>query len=130
MNRRELEKKLGQVTSDLLQEKGYIAFVDVFIKLGYLTPENYEAWCRKRVPFLEKGIQVNLTKINFIMKTVCRNCRKGKLRESWTDYQSWGSGKKVRLRFSNSGEEAIERTYATHLLKPLLMEPTEDEADQ
>lgn len=118
MNRRDLQKKLGPVTEELLREKGYIAFVDVFMKLGYLDPKDYEAWRMKRVPYLEKVIKVNLGKINFIMKTVRRNCRNGNLKESWTGYKSWGKGQKVWLRFSRSGEEAIEQTYATHFFKP------------
>lgn len=54
----------------------------------------------------------------FVMKTVRKNCRNGNCRESWTGYTSWGKGRKMELRFSRSGEEAIERTYATHFLKP------------
>ena len=117
MNRRDLEKKLSRVTSELLLEKGYISFVDVFIKLGYLNPKDYEAWRMKRIPFLEKVIGVNLGRINFIMKAVRKNCRKGNMKESWTGYKSWGKGKKVSLQFSKTGEEAIEKTYATHFLK-------------
>ena len=117
MNRKQLESKLGVVTSGLLREKGYIAFVDVFMRLGYLDPKDYENWRMKRVPCLERVITVNLSKINFIMKTVRRNCRNGNLKENWTGYKSWGKGKKIWLRFSKSGEDSIEKTYATHFLK-------------
>jgi hypothetical protein len=72
----------------------------------------------KRVADLEHVITANLSKINFIMQTVRKNCRNGGCRESWTEYKSWGKGRKVFLRFSKSGEESIERTYATHFLKP------------
>jgi len=124
MNRNDLQKKLGPITSELLRENGYIAFVDVFMKLGYLDPKDYEAWRMKRVPFLEKVINVNLGKINLIMKTVRRNSRNGCLRESWTGYKSWGKGRKIQLRFSETGGEAIEKTYATHFLRP---QPIEQE---
>jgi hypothetical protein len=118
MNRRELESKVNGITGKLLREKGYIAFVDVFMELGYLSQKDYEAWRKKRVPFLERVITVSLGKISFIMKTVIRNSRRGNLRESWTGYKSWGKGQKVWLRFSKSGEEAIEKAYATHFLYP------------
>ncbi len=118
MNQQELATKLSTIASDLLRTKGYISFVDVFIQLGYLDPADYEKWRRKRAPCLERLIKVNLNKINFIMKTVRKNCRNGGLKESRTDYRSWGKGAKTTLRFSKSGEEAIERTYATHFLKP------------
>lgn len=117
MNRKQLESKLSEVTSDLLREKGYISFVDIFIKLNYLDQKEYENWRMKRVPYLERVITANLSKINFIMKTVRKNCRQGELEESWTGYKSGGKGRKISLRFSKSGEESIERTYATHFLK-------------
>ena len=65
--RRELSKKIAPIGSELLKEKGYISFVDVFIKLGYLSQEDYERWRMKKVPYLEKVIKTNLGKINFIM---------------------------------------------------------------
>ena len=118
MNRQHLQTKLGKVTSELFREKGYVAFVDVFMKLGYLAPKDYESWRMKRVPDLESVVGVNLGKINFIMKTVRKNCRDGGCRESRTGYKSWGKGRKLWLRFSKSGEESIERAYATHFLEP------------
>jgi hypothetical protein len=71
----------------------------------------------KRVPYLERLIKVNLGKINFIMKTVRRNCINGNLNPSWTGYKSWGKGNKIDLRFSKTGESNIEKSYATHFVK-------------
>lgn len=70
MNRNQLESKLSVVTSELLQEKEYISFVDIFIKLNYLDRKEYENWRMKRIPYLERVITTNLSTINFIMKTV------------------------------------------------------------
>ena len=105
------------MTSELLREKGYISFVDVFMKLGYLDPTDYEDWRRRRVSDLERVIKVNLSKINFIMRTVRKNCVNRGLKPSWTGYKSWGKGKKTWLRFSKSGHETIEETYATHFIR-------------
>ena len=118
MNRSDLQKKLSPVITELLNEKGHIVFNDVFVKLGYLDPEDYERWRLKQVPYLEKVIKLNLGTISFIMKTVRKNCINGKLRESWTGYCSWGKGRKINLRFSKSGKEYIEKAYATHFLFP------------
>jgi hypothetical protein len=118
LNRRDLERKLSIVTSDLLNEKGYISFVDVFMKLGYLSQADYEDWRFKRVHYLERVIGVNLAKINFIVKTVRRSSLNGQLRPSWTAYKSWGKGRKTDLRFSKSADRNIETTYATHFVKP------------
>lgn len=117
MNRKELHKKAMLVTGPLLKEKGYISFVDVFLKLAYLDLKDYEDWRRKRVSYLEKVIKVNLGKVNFVMKAIRQNSLNGKLKPSWTSYKSWGKGRKIELRFSKTGEENIERLYATHFVK-------------
>jgi hypothetical protein len=97
LNRKQLDVKLGTVTSELLEEKGYISFVDVFMRLDCLDYKDYENWRMKRVPYLESVIKINLSKINSIMKTVRRNCLNGNLNPSWSAYKSWGKGKKIDL---------------------------------
>ena len=118
MNRTEIQKKLSTVTSALLQEKGYISPVDVFMRLDRLSAKDYEAWRRGRVAYLEAVIQGNLNQISFIMKTLRRNSLNGGLKASWTGYNSWGKRGGKRLRFSKSGAPQIEAAYATHFVKP------------
>jgi hypothetical protein len=117
LNRKQLESKLSAVTSELLREKGYISFIDVFMRLGYLDPKDYENWRMKRVPYLERVIKTNLGRINFIMKTVRRNSLHGKLQPGLTGYKSWGKGRKIDLRFSKFGDSNVEKLYATHFVK-------------
>lgn len=116
MNNSELQKKALQITGTLLKEKGYISFVDLFIKLGYLEPQNYEKWRRGQIPYLEKSIDLNLKKISFVMKAVKANCERGNLRASKTVYKSWGKGSNKILKFSKSGARNIEALYSTHFL--------------
>jgi len=66
LNRRKIEKRLSGITSNLLREKGYISFVDVFISMEKLSKEDYENWRFKKVPYLERVIKVNLAKINLL----------------------------------------------------------------
>jgi hypothetical protein len=117
-NRQDLVGVLSTITSELLKEKGYICFVDVFMKLGYLSKSDYENWRFRRVSPLERVLRVNLSRINFIMKTVRRNSLNGHLNPSMTVYKSWGKGKKTLLQFSKSGDPTIEAAYATHFVKP------------
>jgi hypothetical protein len=117
-NRQDLERALSTITSELLKEKGYLCFVDVFIKLGYLSKSDYENWRFKRVSPLERVLSLNLSRIHFIMKTVRRNSVNGHLKPSMTVYKSWGKGKKTLLQFSKSGDPRIETAYATHFVKP------------
>jgi hypothetical protein len=125
-NRRDLEKALHPITSELLREKGYICFIDVFMKLGYLSLSDYESWRLKRVPCLERVLTLNLAAINFVMKTVRRNSLNGHLKPSMTVYTSWGKGKKVLLQFSKSGDPALETAYATHFVRPQRIDTAPD----
>jgi hypothetical protein len=83
-NRQDLGRALSTVTSELLKEKGYICFVDVFMKLGHLSKSDYENWRLKRVSPLERVLKLNLSCINFIMKTVRRNSLNGHLKPHMT----------------------------------------------
>jgi hypothetical protein len=114
--------ELGRITSALLQEKGYIAPVDVFLRFGYLTQADYDRWRRGQIPALERVIQLNLTRITFLMQALRRQSLQGHLRPSPTVYTSWGSGPRRRLRFSVSGQAQIEAAYATHYLRPHVKE--------
>jgi len=125
-NRKDLLRALSTITSELLNEKGYICFVDVFMKLGYLSKSDYENWRFRRVSSLERVLTVNLSRINFIMKTVRRNSLNGHLKPSMTIYKSWGKGKKTLLQFSKSGNPTIETASATHFVKPNSTEMTPD----
>jgi len=122
LNRKEIIRKISVATSELLVEHGHISFVDLFQKLGYLSKHDYEKWRKGQVPYLEKVVQVNLKKISFIMKTVVKNSRNGKLKESWTSYKKWGKGPKQELIFTRRRNPYIEKTYSTHFLKPQVSE--------
>ena len=111
-------RELGRVTAVLLHEKGSIAPVDVFLRLGSLTQADDDRWRRGQIPVLERVIQINLTRITFIMQALRRHSLQGHLRPSPTVYMSWGRHPRQRLRFSVSGQEQIEAAYATHYLRP------------
>jgi hypothetical protein len=105
-NRQDLERALSTITAQLLKEKGYICFVDVFMKLGSLSKSDYENWRFQRVSPLERVLNVKLSRINFIMKTVRRNSLNGHLTPSMTVYEPWG---KARRRFCNFPHPATRR---------------------
>jgi len=117
-NRRDLERALSPITSELLKEKGYLCFVDIFMQLGYLSQVEYENWRLKRVPYLERVLTLHLPTIHFVMQTVRRNSLNGHLKPSMTVNKSWGTGKKVLLQFSKSGDPTLEMAYATHFVRP------------
>ena len=86
------------------------------MKLEYLSEKDYENWRFGKVEYLEKVCGVNLRKLSTINKTIKEISGQWNLKKSWTAYNKYGKGKKIRLRFSKSGNEQIEQAYATHYL--------------
>ena len=118
LNRNDLIKQMNEASEKVLREKGYICFVDILIRVGKLTTEDYEAWRSRKVPYLEGVIKVNLMKLNHMLKTLRQNAKKGGLLVSKAAYMSYGKGPRTPLRFSKSGDPNIEEAYSTHFYKP------------
>ena len=125
MNTAELEKKIKRICSELINDKGYITSVDVLIQLQYLSKEDYENWRFGRIDYLERVCHVNLGKLSRINSFIRQQARKMNLKPSWTAYNKNGKGNKIRLRFSKSGNENIEKNYATHYVSLYKMKKTE-----
>ena len=68
LNRNDLIKQMNEASGELLREKGYVCFVDILLRIGKLTNENHEAWLSRKVPYLEKVIQVNLMEVNYMLR--------------------------------------------------------------
>lgn len=92
--------------------------------LEILSKKNYELWRNGKIPYLEKACQVNLKKLSAILHGMRVYARKSNLKPSFCVYKKWavkktsGQGKKpvIKLRFSKSGSEDIEKWYATHFV--------------
>ena len=122
MNRAEIEKKIKQIVHELVNEKGYVCSVDVLMRLNYLTKTDYENWRFGRIEYLEKICQANLGKLSTINRFIRQIAAKTNLKPSWTGYNKYGKGAKTRLRFSKSGNENIEKLYATHYISEYVMQ--------
>ena len=114
MNKAELEKKIHSISMDLINEKNFVCSVDVLMRLQYLSQNDYEAWRFGKIEYLEKVCQVSLGKLSTINRLIKVQGKKLNLKPSWTAYNKFGKGPKMRLRFSKSGDENIEKNYATH----------------
>jgi len=112
----ELQKKVDSAASFLLQEKGYVSAVDVLQKIGVLSKVDYENWRFARVDYLERVCKISRKELSVINNEIRAYARKHELKPSFTDYRKWGKGGNIRLRFSKSGENNIEKSYATHYL--------------
>jgi hypothetical protein len=117
MNNGEIIGKVHSSMYHQIQKSGMAVPVQVLMDLGYLSAADLERWRFGQVDYLERVCKVNLGKLSFIMKQVRAYARKNDLKPSWTFYKQWGrKGKKptIKLRFSKSGDEGVERGYATH----------------
>ena len=75
-------------------------------------------WRRGRVPYLERVINCNLTRLSRLLRILRFHAHDLNLKPSWTAYMRWGKGPKQRLRFTKTGEQKLEEAYATHFVWP------------
>ncbi|MCL2300437.1 MAG: hypothetical protein FWC27_09880 [Firmicutes bacterium] len=117
MDTKNLKGQIHNAMYQSLCKKGWVAPVDVLMDIGVLRREHYENWRFGRgVPYLERACLVNLRQLSVIMSEIRAYARKNDLKPSWSCYHQWGKHKQNRLRFSKSGDEKVERHYATHFV--------------
>ena len=115
-----------RAVESILARSDVVAPVEVFLAMGNLSREHYEAWRRGQVPYLERVIQANLEKASRILRILAFHAHDLNLVPSYGDYRRWGKGKSTLLRFSKYGVPALEQAYSRHYLRKRL--PAEGEA--
>ena len=114
-----LEERVRSAAEAALRERKFVTAIDVLTGIGWLLPEQVEAWRRGQVPYLERVVHANLHKISTAMHLLRAWASAKGLRPSETAYMSHTRHRHV-LRFSRSGDESIERAYRTHFVSPEL----------
>ncbi len=128
MNQAELINKVNSSMYHQVKTTGYATAVQTLMDLGILSDEDYERWRNGQVQYLEKVCKINLKKLAGVLEEMKRYAAKNNLKPSFTFYKQWGKKNKstVQLRFSKTGNEYIEKLYATHYKqrarKPLPMQ--------
>ena len=117
MTRQDLEQRVTRAAEAALAEQRFISAIDVLLGLGWLTPSHLDQWRQGRVESLESVVQANLSKVMLAMAGFRRWARDRGLNPSETDYVARTRGRR-QLRFSVSGDAAIERAYRTHWVSP------------
>ena len=107
-----------RVVEDLLREKGFVAPVELFIRMDLLSPESAENWRRGRVSYLERVIRCNLSKASRILRILRMHAHDLDLKPSSTVYKRWSKGSRPLLRFSKTGDHNIEAAYSRHFVSP------------
>jgi hypothetical protein len=118
---RRLQQRVTRAAEGALAERDVVAPIDVLVGLGWLAPRCVEEWRQGRVDYLETVVEAGLGKISASMQLL-RDwaCARG-LQASETAYVA-RSRSRPALRFSKSGDPAIERAYRTHWVSPELSE--------
>lgn len=117
MSRQSLERRVTRAAEAALAERRFVSAIDVLLGLGWLAPSHVDEWRQGRVESLERVVQANLSKITAAMAAFRRWARDRGLNPSETDYVARTRDRR-QLRFSVSGEAAIERAYRTHWVSP------------
>jgi|SRR3712207_204207 len=118
-----------------LKKRGYATPVDVLMDLEILSKKDYELWRDGKIPYLEKSCNINLKKLSTILHEMRVYAKKSNLKPSYTVYKQWavkkrnGQGRKpvIKLRFSKSGSDDIEKWYAIHFVDMRIMEDLKEE---
>jgi hypothetical protein len=121
MNRNALADRVVKAAEAALAAQGYVSSIDVLVGIGWLDAGTLERWRRGQIDCLERAIQTNLPRISEAMKLFRSWARERNLSASPTDYVA-RSPQRQTLRFSRSGDPAIEAMYRTHWVSPELSE--------
>lgn len=114
---RDVRTRVRETAQRTLAAQNYVSAVDVLLGLGWLAPSHLDEWRQGRVPYLERVVQANLSKVSTAMAEFRRWARERDLIPSQTAYVA---RTRDRLRFSASGDQGIERAYRTHWVSPTL----------
>ena len=113
-----LYPRVARTARQILARGKVVAPVDVLVGMNLLTPKCLEDWRRGRVPYLEKVIECNLTRLFRLLQILRFHAHDLKLVPSITVYMRWGKGPKQRLRFTQNADPELEEAYARHFVWP------------
>lgn len=120
-NQSALGARITQAAAKVVEERGVVSAIDVFVAIGWLVQPRVDEWRTRRLPFLEAGIQTSPSKVSQAMRLFAAWAERERLVPSEAVYVAQSSGREP-LQFSESGDPAIERAYRTHWVSPALSE--------
>src|SRR5262249_16736585 len=110
--------RIERAVAAILRTSKVVTPIDVLVGMHLLTTEKVQDWRRGRVPYLERVINCNLTRLSRLLRILRLHVHDLNLVPSTTDCRRWGKGRKQRLRFTKTGDARLEAAYATHFVWP------------
>ena len=120
-DRASIERKVARAAETALAERKFVTAIDVLVDVGWVEPRRVDEWRQGRVDYLERATIASLGKLSTAMRCFRRWAQARGLQPSETAYVARTRDRRP-LRFSKSGDPAIERAYRTHWVSPELSE--------
>jgi hypothetical protein len=118
-NKEPLETRVVAAAEAALAAQGYAGAIDVLGGIGWLNASTVEQWRRGQIDCLEHTIQTNPARIAEALKLFRSWATAKGLQASETNYLARRPERQT-LRFSASGDPAIEAQYRTQWASPAL----------
>jgi hypothetical protein len=120
-NRVPLADRVAKVAEAALAARHHVAAIDILVGIGWLDPGAEERWRSGQIGCLEEVVRTNLLRISEAIRVFRSWATARGLLPSQTVYVA-RTPRRQTLRFSRSGNPAIEETYRTHWVSPELSE--------
>ena len=113
-----LYPRVARAVDALLARGKVVAPLDVLLGMDYLAADRLQAWRRGQVPYLERVVTCNLTRLSRLLRILRSIAHDMNLKPSSTVYVHRGKVGVLRLRFTKSGDPKVEQAYSTHFVWP------------
>lgn len=123
---RRLEERVVGAAEAALTGQKFVTPIDVLMAIGWVPQSTVERWRQGRLAYLEDGIQANSSQLSAALRLLRAWAERQGLRPSETAYVASTRDRRP-LRFSVSGDPAIEEAYRTHWLSPELSERRQEQ---
>lgn len=110
--------RIERAVACILAKGKVVAPVDVLVAMQILDPARLEDWRRGRLPYLERVIQGNLSRLSRLLRILRFHAHDLHLVPTPTVYVRHGKGPKQQLRFTKTRDANLEAAYALHFVWP------------
>jgi len=116
-NRRPLEGRVVEAAETALAVEEVVSPLDLLGGIGWVDAGTVDRWRQGRIDCLEAAIQTNPARLAEALELFRSWATRKGLIASETQYVARAPQRQT-LRFSRSGDAAVERAYRTHWLSP------------
>lgn len=116
-----VEDRVARAAERTLAAQQSVSVVDVLVGIGWLAPTHVDAWRQGLLPDLESAVNAGPGKVATALRAFASWAEQRGLQPSEATYLARTRDRRP-LRFSRSGEPALERAYRTHWVSPALSE--------